>query len=322
MARGMPSPPRPPTTFREILEQIWWRLDLALDLEMLRWSAMLGALEALEGGTTAIIDHNETPSVIEGSLTVIAEACAEVGVRVRPAYGVSDRHGSDGARRGLEENRRFLQEGGLGYVGLHAAFTCSEETLARASALAHEFGSGVHVHVCEGPEDVEAPGRLARWCQPNWLLAHCVHLATDHQLQGTILHNPASNLNNGVGYAHPARFSNPIALGTDGIGSDLLEAFRLAFFLDRSADLGSGPDRAWSWLATGWDLVPEARDDRVTWSFEPMTPDHLAFKPSVRPIEIEVDGDVVWRDGVSTRVDIVEVRAKAAEQAARLHRLL
>ena len=126
----MPPPPKTPTDFQEILEQIWWRLDSALDLEMLEWSAKLGALEALEAGTTTIIDHNETPNAIEGSLSVIADACAEVGVRVVGAYGVTDRHGADGARRGLEENDRFLRDGGRGMVGVHAAFTCTDDTLA------------------------------------------------------------------------------------------------------------------------------------------------------------------------------------------------
>ncbi len=105
LARGMPAPPRTPTTFLEVLEQVWWRLDTALDLEMLEWSAKLGALEALEAGCTAIIDHHESPNAIEGSLTVIADACAEVGVRVNTSYGVTDRHGPDGARRGLERER-------------------------------------------------------------------------------------------------------------------------------------------------------------------------------------------------------------------------
>src|ERR1700722_5472856 len=77
LARGMPPPPVQPTDFLSILEQIWWRLDVALDLEMIRWSAMLGALEALECGTTAIVDHHESPHAIEGSLSVIADACAE-----------------------------------------------------------------------------------------------------------------------------------------------------------------------------------------------------------------------------------------------------
>src|SRR6187402_1213490 len=97
LARGMPAPPRQPTGFVSILEQIWWRLDAALDLEMLRWSAMLGALEALQSGTTAIVDHHESPNSIEGSLSVIAEACGEVGVRVVPAYGVTDRWQDDGS---------------------------------------------------------------------------------------------------------------------------------------------------------------------------------------------------------------------------------
>jgi cytosine/adenosine deaminase-related metal-dependent hydrolase len=53
LARGMPPPPATPTSFHSILEQIWWRLDTALDLDMLRASARLGAVEALLAGTTA-----------------------------------------------------------------------------------------------------------------------------------------------------------------------------------------------------------------------------------------------------------------------------
>src|SRR3954454_8139377 len=135
LARGMPAPPRTPRSFRQILEQIWWRLDTALDLEMLRASARLGATEALMSGTTAIVDHHESPNAIEGSLDVIAEACAEVGVRVVCAYGVTDRHGADGARRGLAENERFLHAGGRGLVGVHPLFTCSDDTLESAAGL-------------------------------------------------------------------------------------------------------------------------------------------------------------------------------------------
>ncbi|MEC7507364.1 MAG: amidohydrolase family protein, partial [Actinomycetota bacterium] len=87
LARGMPAPPRTPGGFQEILELVWWRLDLALDLEAIEWWAKLGALEALERGTTAIIDHHESPNAIEGSLSVIADACQEVGVRISCAYG-------------------------------------------------------------------------------------------------------------------------------------------------------------------------------------------------------------------------------------------
>ncbi|HLA15987.1 MAG TPA: amidohydrolase family protein [Candidatus Limnocylindrales bacterium] len=319
LARGMPAPPRAPTSFGEILELIWWRLDSALDPEMIEWSAKLAALEALESGTTAIIDHHESPNAIEGSLSVIADACAEVGVRVVCAYGVTDRHGPDGARRGLEENRRYLASGGRGLVGIHAAFTCEEATLERAAGLAADLGVGAHVHVCEGPEDAAAAVRLARYTTPSWLLAHCVHLPTTHALAGTILHNPFSNLNNAVGYANPARFTNPVALGTDGIGAQMIETFRLAYALHRSVDVTASPEVAWRWLATGWDLVPEARDDRVTWSYEPMDPWRVAFTPGIAPIRVEIGGQVMWEEGRPTRVDAGEIRTRAREQAARLH---
>lgn len=319
LARGMPAPPRVASNFQEILEQVWWRLDAALDLEMLEWSAKLGALEALETGTTAIIDHNETPNAIEGSLSVIAEACREVGVRVVTAYGVTDRHGREGALRGLEENRRFLADGGNGLVGVHAAFTCSDESLHGAAALADEFDVGVHIHVAEGPGDVDAPNRLTGLTNDSWLLSHGVHLPSDHNLKGTILHNPRSNLNNGVGYADPARFTNPVALGTDGIGADMIESFRLAYVMQRSVDVTVGPDPAWSWLENGWRLVPEARHDEVVWSYDPMDPWHIAFTAGIRPLEIRIDEEVVFADGTPTRVDAREIRAKAREQAARLH---
>ncbi len=319
LARGMPPPPKTPTNFLEILEQVWWRLDTALDLEMLRWSAMLGAVEALENGTTAIVDHHESPNAIEGSLDVIAEACAEVGVRIDTAYGITDRHGPDGARRGLAENERFIKGGGRGHVGVHASFTCSDESLEAAAGLADDLGVGVHIHVAEGIDDIEAATRLQGLTNERWLLIHGVHLPDDHGLEGTIVHNPRSNLNNAVGYANPARFSNPVALGTDGIGANMIEAFRLAYVMQRSSDVTSGADDAWSWLEAGWDLMPEARDDEVTWSYEPMDPWHLAFTPGVMPVEITIDGEVVFTDGKPTRVDPSEVRARAREQAARLH---
>ena len=47
LARGMPAPESEPENFEEILKMVWWRLDRALDLESIKWSAMLGALEAV-----------------------------------------------------------------------------------------------------------------------------------------------------------------------------------------------------------------------------------------------------------------------------------
>ncbi len=314
----MPAPPVQPASFRQILEQIWWRLDAALDLEMIRWSAMLGAMEALQCGTTAIIDHHESPHAVEGSLTTIAEACAAVGVRTNLAYGVTDRHGADGARRGLAENERFLRAGGRGMVGVHAAFTCTDGTLNAAAGLAADLGVGVHIHVAEGPDDRAAGERLAGLAAEDWLLVHCVLL--DRDLPGTIAHNPRSNMNNAVGYGRPAARPNRVVLGTDGIGADMLEEARLAYARLREDDISASPDTVWSWLDNGAAWFPEVRADRVTWNYpSAASPWHVAFTPGVRALDVVLaDGEHVLRDGRPTRVDAAEVRAKAAEQAARL----
>ncbi len=330
LARGMPPPPAQPANFLGILENVWWRLDQALDLEIIEWSAKLGALEALEAGCTAIIDHHESPRAISGSLSVIADACNEVGVRINTCYGITDRHGAGGALRGLAENDRYLRElserddDGMrrGMVGVHAAFTCTDAHLLDAAELAEAHGVGVHIHVAEGPDDVGAADRLRELTRDDWLLIHGVHLPDDHGLLGTIVHNPRSNMNNSVGYANPVRFTNPVGLGTDGIGADMLAEFQLAYVAHRAADLGATPDTAWSWLETNRALYPEVADDRVTWSYDAIEPWHVAFTPTINAIDVDVAGQPALRNGVATRVDADEIRAKAAEQAGRLHATL
>ena len=319
LARGMPPPPATPTNFSEILEQVWWRLDAALDLELVRWSALLGAVEALEAGTTAIVDHHASPSAIDGSLDVIATACAEVGVRVVCAYEVTDRHGPAGAKAGLAENERFVRAGGRGMVGAHAWLTLGDETLEAVAGLAADLGVGVHIHVGEDRVDAGAAERLRPLARDDWLLAHCVH--ADPPLPGTIAHNPRSNLNNGVGYARPARWAaagNRVVLGSDGIGAAMLDEFALAYVAQRADDVTATPEDAWGWLQAGADLVPEVLGDEVTWTADRAHPWYLAFTPGVRAERVVVDGEVVVDGGVCTRVDAERIRARAWEEAQRL----
>jgi hypothetical protein len=176
----------------------------------------------------------------------------------------------------------------------------------------------VHIHVAEGVDDLAAGERLAPLATEEWLLVHCVHL--DRALPGTIAHNPRSNMNNAVGYARPARWSNHVVLGTDGIGADMLEEFRLAYVALRASDVTASPQAAWDWLDNGYRFFPDARADRVTWTYDHVdSPWHVAFTPGTRVTDVtRNDGTVLVRDGEPTLVDVREVRAKAAEQARRL----
>jgi hypothetical protein len=146
----------------------------------------------------------------------------------------------------------------------------------------------------------------------------------DRDLPGTIAHNPRSNMNNSVGYARPAARPNRIVLGTDGIGADMLEEARLAYVRLREDDVTASPDTVWQWLDNGSSLFPEARNDTVTWNYPHADSAwHVAFTPGVRALDVTLDtGEQVLRDGLPTRVDLAEVRAKAAEQARRLFALL
>jgi cytosine/adenosine deaminase-related metal-dependent hydrolase len=332
----MPAPRRHSSGFIEILEDVWWRLDVALDEEMIYWSALLGAVEALMAGTTAIVDHHESPNCIEGSLGILAKACRDAGIRLNTSYGVTDRWADDGrlqsvvepsspmtaaARRGLDECDRYLSAGGEGMVGIHAAFTCSDETIAAAADLAERHGVGVHVHVAEGAIDANAGQRLAPYATDEWLLVHGVHLETP--LAGRLVHNPRSNMNNSVGYAKPSTRGNTILLGTDGIGADMLEEARVAYARLREFDVAESPMTPWGWLQNNVQLAPDVLRDRVTWNYDNMnSPWHLAFTTNVHPVSVEVAGEIVLRDGVPTKIDLEEARAKATEQSLRLHERL
>jgi len=334
----MPAPPETPTSFLGVLEQIWWRLDTALDLEMIRASARLGALEALECGTTALIDHHESPNAIEGSLDVIAEACAEVGVRCDLAYGVTDRHGADGAARGLAENERYLRAGGRGRVGVHAAFTCSDDTLAAAAGLAADLGVGLHIHVAEGPDDLDAATRLAELSRDDWLIVHGVHLPDDHGVRGTLVHNPRSNMNNRVGRAPIAR--GRWQLGTDGIDNDILAELRAAYFRGREDDPPvdfMAPlqmmREAQRTMGRAFDLVldelrPGAGADLTVLRYDEPTPlsagnfaGHLYFGLDAWAVAgTVVRGRFVLRDGAVVSCDEGAAMESTREGARRLYR--
>lgn len=230
---GMPAVEPPPRDFLEILQRLWWRLDSALDEASLRAAVRFYVAEARANGTTVIIDHHESPAMIEGSLDIIADACQELGMRALLCYGATERNGGpDEARRGLAECRRFILSNRRplirGAVGLHAAFTVSDETIRAAGNLCRDLGVRLHVHVAEDAIDRNGFARLVagRALVPGSILAHGVHLKREEveigdRLGCWFVQNPRSNHANGVGYASVLRASSRVALGSDGFPSDM-----------------------------------------------------------------------------------------------------
>ncbi len=266
LARGMPAPPRQAGSFAQILEYIWWRLDKALDPESVLMSAYTGIMDSIRSGVTTIIDHHASPHAIDGSLSVIASALTDIGMRGDLCYEVSDRDGTAAARAGIYENERYLDSLRkhpdpllAGHFGLHALFTISDVTLDESVQVAEKLGVGFHVHVAEGPEDgehsrtrhnMDLVSRMSKHgvLRPDTLLIHGVHLnpedlaAISHH-PVTLVHNPQSNQNNAVGFCditsvHEAGIN--LALGNDGIGGAILPELRAAVFAGHHAARSPG----------------------------------------------------------------------------------
>jgi cytosine/adenosine deaminase-related metal-dependent hydrolase len=335
---GMPRPAPPPPSFSEILERVWWRLDRALDEEALAAAARFYAAEALLAGTTAIVDHHESPRLIEGSLDVVADACQELGLRAVVCYGASERNGGrDEARRGLAECRRFILANRRplvrGVVGLHAGFTVSDETLREAGELCRELDTVLHVHLAEDTIDGRAAARcgyagplerlLALDALPaGSILAHGVHLAVDQvrrtaDLGHWIVQNPRSNRGNGVGYPAALGASARVALGTDGYPARMDE--EAAALRAEAAAHGEDDAVVERRLAAGHALMAE----RFGKSFAPLRAGGVADAVAIDAGGVRhvlVGGRPVVSERRLRTADRDTIRAAAERQAARLWR--
>jgi len=366
LARGMPYSLDPPRNFVEILQRVWWRLDRALDEEGVRASALVGGMEALLSGTTTLVDHHASPNAIDGSLDVIADALGTLGVRSVLCYETSDRDGPERAQAGIDENVRFAERAGRGdtplaraLVGAHASFTLSDETLTACAEAAQRLGIGIHVHAAEDEADerdalalhgMRVASRLAKAgaLDERTLLAHGVHLdeeeiALVHEARASIAHNARSNMSNSIGRAPVSALGAHVALGTDGIGSDMFEESRTAFFRLREDDLDAGPGWALDRLAEGARLaarafgepqlgqvVPGAPADLVVLDYASPAPlhegsfaGHWIFGLSSRHVrDVMVGGEWVVLDRRLTRADQQELAGAARAEAERLWRRL
>lgn len=358
LSRGMPMPAQAPANFTEILEKIWWKLDVSLDEETIYYSALVGAIDAIKCGTTTLVDHHASPSSIKGSLDLIKKALRQVGIRGVLCYEVTDRGGKQKRDEGLEENERFISRNKTdeyfrGYVGAHAAFTLSDESLHLCGALAAKHNTGVHIHVSEDvceEKDAEEKhsstvfGRLAphKILTKDSILAHCVHLTPGDfkitkEKECWLVHNPRSNMNNRVGYAKVHLFGEKVALGTDGFPADMLEEAKFAFHKQRDSHINENVNYV-NLLTGGQKLISNifekkfgtvgkgATADLVVMNYQEPTPmepdnllDHYLFGMQSSMVEsVMVGGKWVMKDRKIPGIDKEKVFAKSRQLARKL----
>ena len=267
-ARGLSIKGYAPKNFLEILEGMWWKLDRQLTLENDLLSAYAVFIDCIKNGVTTVFDHHASYCTIPYSLDKIADPAKELGVRACLCYEVSDRDGQQKMEEAVLENERFIERAAqddsdmlCGMMGLHAAFTLSDKTLA---FCAEHKGreAGYHIHVAEGQSDVTdslkkynkriverlyEQGILGR----KTLAIHCVHVSPAEmellrETDTMVVHNPESNMGNACGCPptmEQMRHGILTGLGTDGYTHDMIESFKVANILHKHSLCD--PNAAW-----------------------------------------------------------------------------
>ncbi|WP_421550024.1 putative aminohydrolase SsnA [Kluyvera intermedia] len=284
LSRGIQANIAPSPDFISTLKNLWWRLDRALDEESLYYSGLICSLEAIRSGCTAVIDHHASPNYISGSLSQLRHAFLKVGLRGMTCFETTDRNGGQKElQASVEENIRFAREidrareaGREPYlveahIGAHAPFTVTDEGLSMLSEALKATGRGLHIHAAEDRYDVSHSHhrygkdllvRLAEFdlIDSKTLVAHGLYLsdadiALLNDRDGFLVHNARSNMNNHVGYNHRLTEYRNLALGSDGMGSDMFEELKFAFFKHRDAGGPLWPDSFARALSNGNTLL-------------------------------------------------------------------
>jgi 5-methylthioadenosine/S-adenosylhomocysteine deaminase len=339
------------------LQEVIWPVEARLDEEDVYWGTRLACLEMIRTGTVRFWDMYWHPG---GTVRAVEDA----GIRATvsgPLVDVGDAAPGGGipemAERGLDEigERRELIAPAL---GPHAIYTVSEGGLRWIAEASAERNLPVQIHLSETEDEVvrcvaDHGVRPAEYLDrlgvlgPRTVLAHSVwldesELALVEERGATVVTNPVANMKLAVGRVFPYRAARrhaiPIAIGTDGAGSnnslDLLQDVKVLALIQKheARDPSALPaTEAWEVVtgrsapllgATG--LIEEGqpadfllvRSDTPELGVGDFTA-ALIYAASGAVIDTTVvNGRVLMRGGVVEGAD--EVIAKARERCVRL----
>jgi 5-methylthioadenosine/S-adenosylhomocysteine deaminase len=243
------------------LKQIMWPIQAAFTPEDMRLASMLGLVENLRCGVTAVVQHHKiTHSAAH--VDAAAGAAEAVGLRMLLARGWVDLGDAGEAPDAIVEAVTRLRERWHGAAdgritvgfGPLAPWRCSDETMRRTVALARQWGLATHLHVAEAQDEIDLLRQRTGLRHVEWLhsldalgpdvhLVHSVWL-DDAELDlvaasgAPVVHCPVSNMYLASGIAPVRKMLDrgiPVTLATDGPGSensqDMIETLKVAALL-------------------------------------------------------------------------------------------
>lgn len=236
------------------LERICFPLDASYTPEIIEASSRMNQLEMILSGTTTFIDIYRFP---ESAAKVIETS----GLRGFLSPQVIDI--PEGVGETLEGNIELFNkwhnkaDGRIKvWMGIHAPYSNTEKTYCLAKEFADKHGIGVHTHLAETKDEVNAyiekynmtPIEFlynAKALGKNMIAAHCVHLTSKdidilNKTGVTAVYNPTSNMKLASGIAPINTLLNKgvkVALGTDSNLSnnnlDMFEEMKIAGLLQK-----------------------------------------------------------------------------------------
>ncbi len=319
----------------EWLETSIFPVEKGLTSDFVKIGTRAAAAEMISTGTTFACDMYYHPEVVGGVLAesgLRAKVCGPITDFPTPSY-------PDGANQALKKVESLLSDGSPSPervefgIGTHSVYTCSEETLLRASEISKKTGCTLSIHSSETRKEVAdchaehgmypieyldsidyfTEGTVCAHC--GWVTKKEMRILSSHGAHA--VHCPTSNQKLACGgtMSFPAmkEAGVDVRLGTDGAASnnslDMRAESKVASLVQRHDHWDArilGPEETWG-------LATKGSEDWVTWDL-----DDIRMRPwgsggerilanliysGAKVLDVFVGGEALRRDGVTLSID-------------------
>ena len=319
----------------EWLETSIFPVEKGLTPKLIEVGTRAAVAEMISTGTTFACDMYYHPEIVGDVLAesgIRAKVCGPITDFPTPSY-------PNGPGEALRKVESLISEGSpspgrVEYgIGTHSVYTCSKETLIKASEISQRTGCTLSIHTSETRKEVAdchsehgmypveyldsidyfTEGTVCAHC--GWVTKKEMRILAEHGAHA--VHCPTSNQKLACGgtMSYPAmrEAGVDVRLGTDGAASNNSLDMRAE---SKAASLIQRHDH-WDARVLGpketWKLATKESKDWVTWDL-----DDIRMRPKgkegrrlvsnliysgARVLDVFVDGEVLRRDGVTITVD-------------------